>query len=57
MKTIDICAAELKLNIWKLGFYYKPYGETEWIRLHKCFTWKQAKAMVVNNQILAYLND
>lgn len=57
MKTINICAAELKLNIWKFGFYYKPYGETEWIRLRKCFTWKQAKTMVVNNQILAYLND
>lgn len=57
MKIIDIAAAELKFNIWKLGFYYRPYGDTEWIRLRNCFTWKKAKAMVANNQILEYLED
>lgn len=57
MKIIDIAAAELKFNIWKLGFYYRPYGDAEWIRLRKCFTWKQAQAMVVKDQIIKYLND
>jgi hypothetical protein len=55
MKIIDIAAAELTFNIWKLGFYYRPYGDKEWIRLHKCFTWKKAKDAVVNFQILKYL--
>lgn len=57
MKTVDIAAAELTFNIWKLGFYYRPYGESEWIRLPKCFTWKKAKAMVTEYQILEYLED
>lgn len=57
MKTIDIAAAELTFNIWKLGFYYRPYGESEWIRLSKCFTWKKAKAMVAEYQILEYLEN
>lgn len=57
MKIVNIAAAELKFNLWKLGFYYRPYGENEWIRLPKCFTWKQAKALVASNQILKYLED
>ena len=57
MKIIDIAAAELKFNIWKLGFYYRPYGDTEWIRLRNCFTWKKAKDLVAHYQILEYLED
>ena len=57
MKTIDIAAAELTFNFFKFGFYYRPYGESEWIRLPKCFTWKKAKAMVAEYQIRKYLKD
>lgn len=57
MKIYDIAAAELKFNLWKLGFYYRPYGEKEWIRLPKCFTLAKAKALVAENQILKYLEN
>ena len=57
MKIVDIAAAELTFNIWKFGFYYRPYGDAEWIRLPKCFTWKKAKALVTEYQILEYLED
>jgi hypothetical protein len=57
MKTVDIAAAELTFNVWKLGFYYRPYGDSKWIRLPKCFTWKKAKAMAAECQIRKYLED
>ena len=55
MKTIDIAATELTFNFFKFGFYYRPYGDSKWIRLSKCFTWKKEKAMVAEYQIRKYL--
>ena len=55
MKLADVAAAEIKFDIFKFGFYFRPYGETNWIKLTKCFTLKKAKEMVINYQISKYL--
>jgi hypothetical protein len=57
MKLTDVASAEIKFDFFKFGFYFRPYGETGWIKLHKCFTLNKAKKMVIEYQITKYLNN
>ena len=53
----ECAAAKIKFNFFKIGFYYQPYGKTQWTRLNGCFTMKAAINKTAELQIKSFLEN